>query len=84
MVVIGNAAFAENAYAGKMRNGDLFYNAVDWLAADENLISIRPKSQTNRSVNLTQSQTALLKWVDIIFIPGIVIISGIYIWWKRR
>ena len=84
MVAIGNSAFAQNSYAGQARNGDLFYNAIDWLAEDENLISIRPKSPANRSVNLTQSQTALLKWVDIIFIPGIVIISGIYIWWKRR
>jgi ABC-type uncharacterized transport system involved in gliding motility auxiliary subunit len=84
MVVIGNAAFAQNAYADKLRNGDLFYNSISWLAADENLISIRPKSPTNRSVNLTQAQTAMLKWLDIIFIPGLVIVSGIYIWWKRR
>ncbi|MGA8036540.1 MAG: Gldg family protein [Candidatus Acidiferrales bacterium] len=84
LVVIGNTAFAQNSYLSKMRNGDLFDNAIDWLAQDENLISIRPKSPTNRSVTLTETQTALLKWLDIIFIPGLVIISGIYIWWRRR
>jgi ABC-type uncharacterized transport system involved in gliding motility auxiliary subunit len=84
LVVIGNSQYAQNSYVGQARNGDLFYNAVDWLAQDENLISIRPKSATNRSVTLTEKQTVLLKWIDIIFIPGLVILSGFYIWWKRR
>ncbi len=84
MVVIGNAQFAQNSYVGQARNGDLFYNAVDWLSEDENLISIRPKSPTNRSVTFTETQIALLKWIDIIFIPALVIIAGIVIWWKRR
>ncbi len=65
-------------------NGDLFYNTVDWLAQDENLISIRPKTAANRAITLTESQAALLKWFDLLFLPGIVIFSGIVIWWKRR
>jgi ABC-type uncharacterized transport system involved in gliding motility auxiliary subunit len=84
LVVIGDAQFAQNSYVGQARNGDLFYNAVDWLSQDETLISIRPKSPTNRSVTFTETQIALLKWIDIIFIPGLVIIAGIAIWWKRR
>jgi ABC-type uncharacterized transport system involved in gliding motility auxiliary subunit len=66
------------------RNGDLFYNTINWLAQDENLISIRPKSITNRRVTLTEGQASGLRWLDMIFLPGLVIVSGIYIWWKRR
>jgi ABC-type uncharacterized transport system involved in gliding motility auxiliary subunit len=84
LVVIGDSDFASNQWAGLQHNGDLFFNTIDWLAQDENLISIRPKEATDRHLTLTESQTAGLRWVDLIFVPGLVIFSGIYIWWKRR
>jgi ABC-type uncharacterized transport system involved in gliding motility auxiliary subunit len=84
VVVIGNSAFAANPYVGQQKNGDLFYNTINWLAQDENLISIRPKSQTNRRVTLTEAQASALRWLDLFILPGIVIFSGVYIWWKRR
>jgi ABC-type uncharacterized transport system involved in gliding motility auxiliary subunit len=84
LVVIGNSQFAANPWVTQQRNGDLFYNSVDWLTQDESLISIRPKSATNRRVNLSEAQSAILHWVDLVFLPGLVIFSGVYIWWKRR
>jgi ABC-type uncharacterized transport system involved in gliding motility auxiliary subunit len=84
LVVIGDSDFAANQWAGLQHNGDLFFNTIDWLAQDENLISIRPKEATDRHLTLTESQTAGLRWVDLIFVPGLVIFSGVYIWWKRR
>jgi ABC-type uncharacterized transport system involved in gliding motility auxiliary subunit len=84
LVVIGNSQFAANPSVSQGRNGDLFFNTVDWLTQDENLISIRPKSATNRRVNLSQAQSAAVYWVDLVFLPGLVIFSGVYIWWKRR
>ena len=84
LVVIGNSSFAENQWIGLQHNGDLFFNAVDWLAQDENLISIRPKSATSRHIVLTEAQAASLRWIEMFFLPGIVILVGISIWWKRR
>src|ERR1700728_18016 len=84
LVVIGNSAFAANPFVDQQKKGDLFYNTINWLAQDENLISIRPKSQTNRRITMTQGQSAALTWFDLVLLPGIVILSGIYIWWKRR
>jgi ABC-type uncharacterized transport system involved in gliding motility auxiliary subunit len=84
LVVIGDSDFASNQWAGLQRNSDLFMNTINWLAQDENLISIRPKSPTNRRVTLTESQQRELSWFSLLFLPGIVVISGIYIWWKRR
>jgi ABC-type uncharacterized transport system involved in gliding motility auxiliary subunit len=84
LVVIGDSDFASNRAIGDYRNGDLFYNTVDWLAQDENLISIRPKSAANRRVTMTEAQEAALKWLNLVFLPGLVILSGVYIWWKRR
>jgi len=84
LVVIGNSAFAANQALNQAGNGDFFYNSIDWLAQDENLISIRPKTAENRNIALTESQAALLKWLDLFILPGIVVFSGIIIWWKRR
>jgi ABC-type uncharacterized transport system involved in gliding motility auxiliary subunit len=84
VVVIGNSQFAANPWVTQQRNGDLFFNSANWLTEDESLISIRPKSATNRRVNLSEAQSAILRWVDLVFLPGLVIFSGVYIWWKRR
>lgn len=84
VVFVGDSDFASNQWAGLQHNGDLFFNTVDWLAQDEELISIRPKDATDRHITLTEGQVAGLRWVDLIFVPGIVIFSGIFIWWKRR
>ncbi len=83
-MVIGNSQFASNQFGGQVRNADLFMNSVNWLAADEDLISIRPKSATNRSVTFTETQQRELNWFSLLFLPGIVVLSGVYIWWKRR
>jgi ABC-type uncharacterized transport system involved in gliding motility auxiliary subunit len=84
LVVIGNSAFATNQWSGLQRNGDLFVNTVNWLAQDEDLISVRPKNPTARRVILTETQQRELFFGSLIFLPGLVIISGAVIWFRRR
>jgi ABC-type uncharacterized transport system involved in gliding motility auxiliary subunit len=84
LVVVGDSDFASNSFAQGQRNGDLFMNSINWLAEEENLISIRPKSPTARRVEMTASQQNTLFWLTIVFMPAAVIGSGFYIWWKRR
>ena len=84
LVVIGNSEFASNGVFKFQRNSDLFLNSVNWLAEEEDLISIRPKSVTNRSVVMTESQQRTFFLLSVVFMPLAVIGSGIYIWWKRR
>jgi ABC-type uncharacterized transport system involved in gliding motility auxiliary subunit len=84
LVVIGNSAFAANAYITLQSNGDLFDNAVNWLAQDESLISIRPKPRTNRRLTFTLGQERLFYWFSVIMLPGAVLIAGLAMWWKRR
>ncbi len=84
LVVIGNSTFATNQWFGQQRNGDLFFNAINWLTEEENLISIRPKEQTNRRVTLTQAQSTELTWFSMVILPLLVILGGIYIWIRRR
>ena len=84
LVVIGNSEFATNQWVGQQRNGDLFFNAINWLTEEENLISIRPKQPTNRRVTLTEAQQRELSWFSMVFLPLFVILGGIYIWVRRR
>ena len=84
LVVIGNSTFATNRWVGLQRNGDLFYNSVNWLSKQSDLISIRPKSPTNRRVTMTESQQRMLMWFSLAVLPGLFVICGIWIWWRRR
>lgn len=84
LVVIGDSDFADNNYARMVGNGDLFLNTVNWLAQEEDLISIRPKSPTNRSVSMTEGQQRSFFLLVVLVMPLLVIGSGIWIWWKRR
>jgi ABC-type uncharacterized transport system involved in gliding motility auxiliary subunit len=84
LAVFGNSTFATNRWVGLQRNGDLFYNTVSWLSQDENLISIRPKSPTNRRVTMTEAEQRTLMWLSLGILPGLVVIAGVLIWWRRR
>ncbi len=84
VVVVGDSDFASNAYFQQQRNGDLFLNAVSWLAEDEDLISVRPKSQENRSIQLTQASSKVLFWMTLVLLPGGALLSGILVWLRRR
>jgi ABC-type uncharacterized transport system involved in gliding motility auxiliary subunit len=84
VVIIGDSDFASNNYFQQQRNGDLFLNAVSWLAEDEDLISIRPKSQENRAIQLTRASSSILFWMTIVLLPGGALMSGILVWLRRR
>jgi ABC-type uncharacterized transport system involved in gliding motility auxiliary subunit len=84
LVVIGDSDFASNGVFKFQRNGDLFLNSINWLAEEEDLISIRAKPRTNRSVVMSDSQQRTFFWLSVALMPLAVIGSGAYIWWKRR
>lgn len=84
LVVIGDSDFANNNYVRLAGNGDLFLNTINWLAQEEDLISIRPKSATNRSVTMTESQQRTFFLLVVLIMPLAVIGMGAYVWWKRR
>ena len=83
MVVIGDSDFANNAFLRLQRNGDLFLNAVSWLAEDEDLISVRPKDSENRSVQMTAADSRTLFWVTMVLLPGAALGVGVLVWSRR-
>jgi len=84
LAVFGDSDFVSNGYLGIPGNRDLFLNTVNWLAQQENLISIRPKDPQDRRVSLTADQAKLIFWLSIVIIPGFILAAGVQTWWRRR
>src|SRR5580698_5374333 len=83
-VVTGSSSWAANRFLGFNGNGDLALNALNWLASDEDLISIRPKQQEDRRVTMTRAQLILVRAISQFVLPLMVVLAGTLVWWKRR
>lgn len=84
VVVFGDSDFASNLALGISGNRDLFMNAVNWLAQQENLIAIRPKEADDRRVTMTANQQLRVIILALFLVPLLVLGSGVYAWWRRR
>jgi ABC-type uncharacterized transport system involved in gliding motility auxiliary subunit len=83
-VVIGSSSWAANSFIGFNGNRDLALNTINWLASDEDLISIRPKDRDDRRMTLTQAQMSWVRITSQFLLPLIVIFTGVSVWWRRR
>ena len=83
-VVVGSSLWATNSFITFEGDSDLAMNMINWLASDEDLISIRPKTQDDRHLTLTESQFSWMKLTAQYFIPLAVIFEGFLVWWRRR
>jgi ABC-type uncharacterized transport system involved in gliding motility auxiliary subunit len=83
-VVVGSSSWVANTYLRLAGNRDLFLNMMNWLSADEDLISIRPKEPEDRRLTMTRSQMALAFYSSVLAIPLLILAAGISVWWKRR
>ncbi len=84
IVVFGDSDFASNGWLGIQGNRDLFMNSVNWLAQQENLISIRPRDPEDRRITLTADQQERIFWLTVFIIPGLILLGGVHTWWRRR
>jgi ABC-type uncharacterized transport system involved in gliding motility auxiliary subunit len=84
VAVFGDSDFAANGTIQFLGNRDLFLNTVNWLAQQENMISIRPREASDRRLTMTVDQQQRLYWLSIFIIPGLIIGAGVRAWWRRR
>ena len=85
VVVVGSSNWMANfILSAPVANRDLVLNVMNWLTSDEDLISIRPKEPEDRRLNVTGSAMRVIFLTSVIFLPFIVIFSGVSVWWRRR
>ncbi len=84
LVVMGNSRFASNGALSNGANGIFFASAVHWLAGSEKQIGISPKTPEQASVSLTGAQVRRIGLVCILGMPGLAVLLGLWVWYKRR
>jgi len=84
IAVVGDSDFATNSFFHIMGNGTLFLNTVNYLAAQENLIGIQPRTSDLPRVNLTNRQMKGTFFLSVILIPALLAVVGTAVWWRQR
>src|SRR6266850_857120 len=84
VAVIGDSDFATNSFFHILGNGTLFLNTVNYLASQENLIGLEPRTYDVPRVNLTNRQMKGTFFLSIILIPALMALVGIAVWWRQR
>lgn len=87
LVIFGDSDFVTNANFNLAGHRDLFLNCLAWLAADEELITIRAKTGLNRPAFLTVGQSRLVFWLSVAALPGLVGLIGLIVLvrrWRRK
>ncbi len=88
LVVVGDADFVMGQNATQ-NNIALLHNLVDWLSLDNNLIAVRTRAVKDRTINADllregSAKPNVIRWVNILLMPVILIIVGILIYMNRR
>ena len=84
LVVIGDSDFIANAQLSNVGNRDLFLGAVSWLAQQEHLIGIGPRSIESIKLHLTRNQLTGMLWLSLLAMPLSCGVLGALMWWMRR
>ncbi len=83
-VVLGNSRWAANGSVARYKNRNLLVNMINWLAADEELISIPPKPESEAAIVLSPVQLRVVNLVSLVGIPLLVVLAGVLVWLQRR
>lgn len=83
-VVVGSGHFLSNQFVGTLGNLDLGVNMLNWLAGDEALITVQPRTRADLTLELTRTGLALVAFGFLIVLPLALLICGGVIWWRRR
>lgn len=84
IVVVGSGAFLANVYSGNGGNLDLGINMVNWLAAQERLITVQPRAAKDAQIILSKHQLTALSASFLIALPLMLFAAGIWAWRRRK
>jgi hypothetical protein len=84
LVVYGNSNFFTNQFLQGPGNLDVGLNTFSWAAVEENKISIHPKEEDVRVLNLSNVTANLIYYLSVWIMPMAILVMGGLIWYRRR
>ncbi len=84
IIVMGDGDFLSNTFLGNAGNLTMGINIFNWLSHDEQFIAIPSRIKDDIILDLSPSQLALLGGFFLFIIPGLLVLSGSLIWFRRR
>lgn len=89
VVVMGNANFLSNTFITNGGNLDFGINIVNWLAGDDELITIQPMPLKDANVTIPDTDTGrAVAWTVFhgfqYIIPLGFLMTGLWFWWRRK
>ena len=83
LIVIGSPEFLSSRLLAT--NKDFALNAFNWLAAREYRLSVAPREDQRRTLDVRQSTNLLtLRSLALFLLPGLCVILGLFTWYMRR
>ena len=82
--VIGDSDFATNNNFYNSDNGYLFTSLVSDLAGGKALVTIDRKVVQTRRLILTVEKSRFMNISSIALLPGLLLVIGVIVWWRRR
>jgi len=67
-----------------MGNGTLFVNTINFLAAQENLIGLQPRTSDLPRMQLTNRQMKGTFFLAVVLVPAALAVVGTAVWWKQH
>lgn len=84
IVILGDGDFLSNTYLGNQGNLNIGHNIVNWISNDDSFISIPSSTAVDTQINVTELMGAIIGLLFLVVLPLGLLISGTYIWYKRR
>jgi|GEM_PF-6118541 len=84
-VVIGDSTFATDNFVDFVGNSDLFYNSMEWLTADSDIVAVRDSDvNVKRFITLTNLAKSKILWFCVVIIPLLFVLLGILVVYRRE
>jgi ABC-type uncharacterized transport system involved in gliding motility auxiliary subunit len=83
VVVFGDIDFIQNSSFSLFSNRDLVLNALNWIAGQEGVLTLPPKS-IRASNALISEETFLKIFTGSFLLPELFLLFGFSVWWRRR
>ncbi|HYA48826.1 MAG TPA: Gldg family protein, partial [Burkholderiales bacterium] len=84
LAVVGDSDWAKNRYYNLSGNGNFFLNIANWLTEESDLISIQPRTQSPRTIQLMPAQMSLINLIVLYLLPLGILVFGLGLWLRRR